>query len=267
MSTALSVQIESVAWWSPHLPSWETTRAVIRGEVQLPNETQRRPAPEVLAAAERRRAPDAVAVALEVALQATTAARRQPQELNSVFASTHGDLAISDYLCATLAATPALLSPTKFHHSVHNAAAGYWTIGTQTNRPYTALSAHHGTFAAGLLEAVLQVAGESRPVLYVAYDVQACGPMATVVASEHLFAVALVLTPSEDNVKSIELRLAMGAPSPPTEAHSVVAESVAGNALANAVPFFEALAEERSQVVNLCLSDVASLMSTLTFKA
>ena len=52
---------------------------------------------------ERRRAPESVAVALEVALAACTASGRDPSTLPSVFASTHGDLAITDYVASTLA--------------------------------------------------------------------------------------------------------------------------------------------------------------------
>ena len=40
-----------------------------------------------------------------------------------MFTSTHGDLAITDYMCQTLATAPSEISPTKFHNSVHNAAA------------------------------------------------------------------------------------------------------------------------------------------------
>ena len=76
-----------------------------------------------------------VAVALEVALAACRAADRDPATLPSVFASTHGDLAITDYMCETLATDPTAVSPTKFHNSVHNAAAGYWTIGAGCVRP------------------------------------------------------------------------------------------------------------------------------------
>ena len=50
--------------------------------------------------------------------------------LASVFTSAHGDLPIIDALCTTLAGDPLLLSPTRFHHSVHNAASGYWAIGS-----------------------------------------------------------------------------------------------------------------------------------------
>ena len=58
-----------------------------------------------------------------------------------MFASTYGDLAITDYMCSTLAKAPMTLSPTRFHNSVHNAAAGYWSIATACRQPYCALGA------------------------------------------------------------------------------------------------------------------------------
>ena len=134
----------------------------------------------LLAPTERRRAPDTVAIALEVAAKACEAAARAPADLPSVFASTHGDLAISDNLCATLVNTPTLISPVKFHNSVHNAAAGYWSIGTASYASYTAISAFRYTFAAGLLEAATQAICEHRPVLYVAFDIEAKGALATI---------------------------------------------------------------------------------------
>ena len=101
---------------------------------------------ELLAANERRRAPETVAVALEVALAACSDAGRDPKRLPSVFASTHGDLAITDYMAETLAADPRAISPTRFHNSVHNAAAGYWTIGAGCMAAATAISAGTASF-------------------------------------------------------------------------------------------------------------------------
>ena len=96
--------IAGVAFWSQRLPSWDIARAVIRGEAQAPDAASARPAPTLLAPTERRRAPDTVAVALEVAARACESAGLPPAELASVFASTHGDLAISD--CRRLAQLP-----------------------------------------------------------------------------------------------------------------------------------------------------------------
>ncbi len=46
--------------------------------------------------------------------------------------------------------------PTKFHNSVHNAAAGYWTIATGCLKPYTSVSGYYFTYGEGLLEAASQ---------------------------------------------------------------------------------------------------------------
>jgi hypothetical protein len=235
--------VDGIALWAPRLPGWATARAVFRAEADAPAAPAPRPAPALLPPTERRRAPDTVAIALEVATQACTAAARDPARLRSVFASTHGDLPISDYMCETLAsATPALLSPTKFHNSVHNAAAGYWTIGHRCNASSTALSAFHCTFGAGLLEAAAQLACDDEPVLYVAYDIEAKGPMATVTASRGQLGAALVLAPAhgERSVARVAWRVVprAGNGAPPAR-HAALVD---GNPLAGALSLFEALA-------------------------
>jgi hypothetical protein len=259
----LDAHIAGVAFWSPRMPTWDAARACLRSE-QVPLDTpQPRPATTLLAPAERRRAPDTVAIALEVASQACIAADVRPQELTTVFASTHGDLAISDYLCATLAATPTHISPTKFHNSVHNAAAGYWSIGTKSHAPYTAISAYEYTFATGLLEAVTQLLCDDRPVLYVAYDVAACGPMATMAPSSGMLAAALVLTttPTQPHTR-MALQVRSGT-ARIAEVRSTAADAVRGNAMASALTFFAALAQ-RTQPIALPLGQDLSLHIELT---
>lgn len=271
------VRIEGVGFWAARLPGWNVARAVIRGERPAPEEAALRPTPTLLAPTERRRAPDTVAIALEVASQACAAAGREPAALPSVFASTHGDLAISDYMCATLAASPTLLSPVKFHNSVHNAAAGYWSIGVGSYAPYTALSAFESTFAAGLLEAVTQVVCDGQPVLYVAFDIDAKGPLSSMAPSRGLLGAALVLAPlvpipneASDGTRGpgVALRIETasnvagteGAPTVAmTPARSAAATLIGGNALAPCLPFFEALALDRPADVLLQLGRNAGL--------
>lgn len=256
MSRALYV--EGVALWAPRLPGWDAARAILRGDAPAPDAPAPRPAPDLLAPTERRRAPDTVAIALEVASRACAAAGREPKMLASVFASTHGDLAISDYMCATLADTPKLISPTKFHNSVHNAAAGYWTIGTGCTRPSTALTAWQHTFGAGFVEAAMQVACDSQPVLLVAYDIEAKGPMATVTQSRGLFGVALVLAPEAgaNTVARIDWNVGAGQGARNGSHHAAL---VAGNPLHACLPLFEALALGVPAAVRHSVSDSLAL--------
>jgi hypothetical protein len=247
--------IEGAAFWTPRLPGWEIARAVMRGEQAAPPAASSRPAPALLAPTERRRAPDSVAVALEVGARACEAAGRSPRELPAVFASTYGDLAITDYMCATLAETPALLSPTKFHNSVHNAAAGYWSIGTGSRAPYTALSAFHCTFGEGLLEAAVQAVCDGAPVLYVAYDIEAKGALACVAPSRGLLGTALVIAPYTPRGRGLTLSIMPEDAPPLTPARSPAAALTCENALAPAIPLFEALAQDASSSVIVGLSE------------
>jgi hypothetical protein len=254
LSAPLTVTVQGIAFWASRLPGWDVAREVIRGTQAAPDSASPRPAPTLLAPTERRRAPDTVALALEVAQRACAASGHPPSELPSVFASTHGDLAISDYMCATLVATPTLISPIKFHNSVHNAAAGYWSIGTGSYASYTALSAYRYTFAAGLLEAATQVACDARPVLYVAFDVEAKGPMATISPSKGLLGAALVLAPLEHSgTHHLRLQLASSEAATLTPPSSPAAVLVAENALANCLPLFERLAGNGTRATPLVL--------------
>ena len=245
-----AVFVDGIAFWAPRLPCWELAAQVFRDEALAPDEPARRPAPALLPPTERRRAPDTVAVSLEVAAKACEAASLDPATTPSVFASTHGDLAISDYMCETLASNPALTSPTRFHNSVHNAAAGYWTIATGCLAPYTAVTAYTFTFGTGLLESIVQATAGDTPVLYVAYDIAARGPMATMAPSDGLLGVGLTIAPRPVTARSFRLswQICPGAPTDVTPARQADLGLVAGNAMAPCIPLLAALAQGRGQV-------------------
>ena len=259
MNSAMAF-IDGVALWAPTLPGWDIARAAFRGEGAAVDPLARRPSPELLPAAERRRAPDAVALALEVAAAAVAQAGRRPDELLSVVTSAHGDLAVTDSICSALVNTPTLLSPTKFHNSVHNAASGYWGIATGCMQPSTAVSAFECSFAAGLLEALAQCAAEARAVLLVGCDVAAVGALASTNDSRGLLAVALVIAPSRSERSQAALEWSL-APGPTTRIplRSEAALPLATNAMADALPLFEALARADTVALPLPLSSLLAL--------
>ena len=230
--------VEGLAFWCDGLPSWDAARAFVADGTR-PADAPSRPSPQLLAPNERRRAPATVAVALEVALAACRDAGRDPATLASVFASTHGDLAITDYMCATLASAPDTISPTRFHNSVHNAAAGYWTIGAGCTRAATALSAFDASFAQGLVEALAQLQ-EHEAVLLVGYDGPSSGPLRAIDPSEGLLGGALVLSRQlRPGAQRLRGTLVDARVPPPTGALAAIAGD---NAMAPMLPLFEALA-------------------------
>ncbi|MDZ7789083.1 MAG: beta-ketoacyl synthase chain length factor [Xanthomonadales bacterium] len=159
----------------------------------------------LLSPRERRRAPETVRLSMAAAEQACAAAGIDPAAPAAVFSSGMGDLAISDYMCRTLAETPDLLSPMRFHNSVHNAAAGYWSIGAGARGDVTALSGATDSLVTGLLEAASRVQTEARPVLLVVYDSMAEGPMRAVWPARHPFACAFMLGPGDGDRGAITL--------------------------------------------------------------
>lgn len=244
MSRALRSRIAGIGFWCNGLPDWDSACAFARTGA-LPADAPSKPSPQLLPANERRRAPETVAVALDVAMAACRAAGRDPVTLPSVFTSTHGELAITDYMAATLASDPKAISPIRFHNSVHNAAAGYWTIGTGCTQPATALSAYQASFAEGLLEALLQLQAGAESVLLVACDGHATGPLGAVSPSTGLLGAALVLTgPSGDGTP---LQLDEAASPCPEAAPGPLQRHAAGNAMAPMLPLFDALAAGTSQ--------------------
>lgn len=90
--------------------------------------------------------------------------------LRLVYASRHGDLARSLGLLRELAGGE-MLSPTAFGLSVHNAAAGIFSILRQDPSPATAIAAGIETFGMALIEAAAQLRTDPRlPVLLVYAD-------------------------------------------------------------------------------------------------
>jgi len=245
--TPPTLYIEGPAFWTPTLPGWDAARAAFRGEGTLTDPPAKRPSPQVLAPAERRRAPDTVALALEVAAAAMAASGRNAADVPCVFVSAHGDLSINDYMCSTLAADPTVLSPTRFHNSVHNAAVGYWTIGTGCMAASNSISAYENSFAAGLLEAAVQCAADHSPVLLVGYDTPTVGPLTSVTDSRGLLAVAMVIAPerTERTVASFDWSLKSGsvanAPAAPRSAAAGTLDNI--NPMAHALKLFESLAQ------------------------
>jgi hypothetical protein len=239
-----TVWVDGVALWSPTLPGWAASAAALADDDAPLPPAQARPAAPLLAANERRRAPDGVLAMIDVAAAAAAMAGADAATLSSVFASAHGDLATTDALCRTLAADPALLSPTRFHHSVHNAASGYWAIAAGSPAASTALAGFESSFAAGLLEAAAQAAADDSPVLLVAGDTEAPGALASTNTSRGLLALALVLSPRRGprSLARLRWRLQPGLVPQPLPA-SRAARALAANASASGLVLAEALAK------------------------
>lgn len=181
-------------FWCRSVSGWDQFRAA-RTAGREPANLLAEPVPDLLPPREGRRAPLHVRLAIEAATQACRSNGVALADVMTVFASSMGDLQITDYMCRTLANPSPMLSPTKFHNSVHNAASGYWSIGAGNRLTSVAVAARACTFTAGLLEAASLAVAEARTALLIAYDIAVAPPLDAVSGNRQPFATALLLSP------------------------------------------------------------------------
>ncbi len=191
----LAAFVNGIGVLGPGLSNWERTAAVLSGELGYAPAPTVLNTPALLPPAERRRTGRVVRLALAVALEASERAATNPAHLASVFSSSGGDGHNCHELCQALASEGREISPTRFANSVHNAAAGYWSIATGAKLESNVLCAFDASFGAGLLEALAQVAVDRESLLLVAYDTEYPEPINTVRPIPDAFGVAMVLTP------------------------------------------------------------------------
>jgi hypothetical protein len=206
-----------------------------------------RPTAEILPPAERRRCGDLVKLALHVGAEALAPSGARAEDLATVFTCATGNGEVLHQICETLASATRDVSPTRFHNSVHNAAAGYWSIATGARGASTSLCAHQGSFAAGLVEATVQARSENRPVLLVAYDLPPPPPLAAVVPCALPCGLAMLLSPARGpaSLAAIELDL-VSEGRETTLADPALERLRTGNAAARSLPILVALAGERA---------------------
>lgn len=201
--------VEGVGLLGPGLPGWDTSRPVLTGEVPFRSAEAVIGASELLPAAERRRTPVPVKLALAVGQEAFRNAGREASATATVFTSSSGEGETLHHMCETLASVEREVSPTRFHNSVHNAAAGYWSIATRCREASTSLCAYDASFGAGLIEAVVQVVASADAVALIAYDQPYPEPLHSVRPILGCFGVALLLAPEPTSRACAALEVAL----------------------------------------------------------
>lgn len=195
--TPLTAWIAGIGFLAPGLPDWPTARAVLRGEQDYAAAPSLLPAPAILPPAERRRASRVVKLTLAIGLEAAADAGADIATLATVFSASGADGHNCHALCEQLAGDDRQISPTRFHNSVHNAAAGYWGIATHAMAPCQVICGFDASFGAGLLDALGQVVIDRQPTLLIAYDSEYPEPLHAKRDTPDCAGVALLLTPEK----------------------------------------------------------------------
>jgi hypothetical protein len=191
----LAAYIEGIGLLGPGLSDWPTSRAVLSGQQAYRPHRTVLPSPALLPAAERRRSGAIVKLTLATGLEAIAGAGLDPADLPSVFSSSGSDGDNCHAICEMLASDDRQISPTRFHSSVHNTAAGYWSIATGAMTTASVLCAFDASFGAGLLEALAQVVADDTRTVLLACDTPYPEPLFSARPIPDAFGMALVLAP------------------------------------------------------------------------
>jgi hypothetical protein len=250
----IRVYVEGVGLVGPGLTGWQSGRSVLSGaEPYVPAPTAVG-APKQLPPAEGRRTGLPARLAIAVAQEAFTHAGRDAASTATVFTSSSGDGDNVHVILEILASADRDVSPTRFHNSVHNAAAGYWSIACRSHEPSTSLCGYDTSFAAGLLEAASQIAVEGKAVALIAYDhpypepLHAKRPLAT------SFAAALILAPEagEHALAALDIEITRTPSSAATGMADHALEALrTGVPAARCLPLLSALARNAAEVIDI----------------
>jgi hypothetical protein len=244
--------IEGIGLLGPGLDGWTASRPVLAGATAYTAAPTNMRASDMLSAAERRRAGVPIKLALAVGQEAFVQSGRDTKTAATVFTSSGGDNDNVHAINGILATAPREVSPTRFHNSVHNAAAGYWCIAAGSHEPSTSLCAHDASFAAGLLESATQVTVDDAVVALIAYDHPYPEPLNAVRPITAAFGMALILAPqkSEKSLAEIEVDFISGK-APETAMQDVGLEALRrGVPAARGLPLLSVLASGKaSQIV------------------
>jgi hypothetical protein len=253
----MRVAVQGIGLLAPGLEGWAKSRPVLAGLQPYTSGPLPDPEAALLPPNERRRSSDCVRWAMQVAQEAITQSGLDARDVATVHASSGGETSALDRLCRSLATPERVVSPTLFHQSVHNTAAGYWGIATSCQQSSTALSCYDDSFAAGLLEAVTFAFVEARPVLLVVYDLVPPFPLCEARPIHSGFAAALVLTqPTEVSLAEITVSIEGSSGQTVSTLKDDALESLRlDNPAARSLPLLAAVASGRASSVCLDFMD------------
>jgi len=255
----LSACIEGIGVLGPGLRDWPASAEVLTGASPYIAARTVLPPPDALPAAERRRAGRVIKLALGVGAEAVSQSGRDARALPGVFSSSGGDGDNCHAICEALAGSERLISPTRFHNSVHNAVAGYWSIAYGCAEASVTVCAFDASFAAGLLEASSQVAHNGSPVLLLAYDVDYPSPLFEQRPIADACGLSLLLSPA-DSPKALAVITLSLSQQPATRFDNPELESLRLSIpAARGLTLLQQLAHSRSGTVFLDYLDTARL--------
>lgn len=255
----LTAYIEGIGLSGPGLNGWPGSVAILTGQQPYQLSPTLLQPPLSLPAAERRRSSSIVKLTLATGLEAVAAAGADVTQLPMVFSASSSDGYNCHEICQMLASDDRQISPTRFHNSVHNAAAGYWGIATGAMTASSVLCAFDASFGAGLLETLAQVVVDNRAGLLLACDTPYPEPMHGIRPLPDAFGVALVLAPQRSALSLAKISVSLSDAAPGQLGDAALEALRASIPAARCLPMLRHIAQREAAHVVLDYLDSARL--------
>lgn len=277
--TSINFNVLGVGAWGNGFHNWHDLTVLLNGQdsiykntvdqdsidQDLIKETTKAPKSEVIPANERRRAPLAVKLAVETSSQAVQMAELDAKDLPCVFVSGLGDTQLTDYMCKVLAGENKALSPTKFHNSVHNAAAGYWTISTGCMQSANSVAGFEESVSLTLMEALIQAKSTNSAMLLTFYDAPSSEILQPLLKNQQSFAFSLVIDPYEQSKNGFGYTAEINHQKvswPKMVLREPLQHSYEFNPVGRILPFAKIITKDEDAIVSMPLSSETSLTIT-----
>lgn len=250
--------LQSIGIASRFINGWIQAQAILTGTEKVDLESNVKFKTTILKPNEARRTSETIKMVLQTCEESMTQSSFDAQQLYSVFVSSDGDPNILQSICSELASEDKFVSPTQFHNSVHNAPAGYWTIGQQSMKGANSLACGESSISGGLLEVQSLLETSEEQVLLTCFDLQSPQPLSSARKIAYSMANSFILTKNktEHSLFSLEINRLNA-----SENEAMVMEdgfldklrtdSAAGKSLA----FLQAVAQAKDQVLLPYYSD------------
>ena len=189
------MHVAGVGLWSPGIPD---ARAYLSGE----RDDSKKPPVDIVASRMKRATSIMTRTAVEVVTRAARDAQWELDSFATVFGSAHGEIQIAAEQMVMMQEGSGVVSPARFKNSVHNTAAGLFSIAAGNKGFTTAVAAGLHTFPMALLEAWCLLASEEQTRVVVTICEETL-PMPIVGFSDHrAMGVALALSRDESGSRA-----------------------------------------------------------------
>ena len=249
-----SMWLRGIGVCGSELNTWPNARAILRGETSLPAQAAPIPLCPRLPAAERRRASKVVNIAMSAGLEAVASAGLDAATLPTVFATSGADGENCHAICVALASPDPgdhLLSPTRFHNSVTNAAAGYWAIATGAMASSTTLTTYDGGFSAALLEAYVALLTDTPDILVTVFEAPYPEPLHSQRPIGSFLGVALALSADAGPGRLARLRMDLTDDMPDRMASGSLEQIRCSSPPARGLPLLDRIARGHNGIIRL----------------